>query len=299
MTPPPDSGDVRGTVRANPAGGPATPYSDEGAGTVRPLQRVAERADAPRMALTRRGSMSDAMAAGSSEHSRLEALLRLTEDMHAQSSRAPRCYLITTWTRLHNRWFNEGTALLQELVPTIPLIPVKVQAVVSMLKAGGCRSTPNYVSRIKEEHIIAGHAWDEQLNLYAKKSNASALRGIGPARQSAPLPLREVAKLEVEWLPAAPHGPLGIQPLIIAGSFFCLGEVEASLAMWDNISFDGARAEVTLLLPCSKTDPTALGAGLALPLSCAPRPQGPLDEALRRRGAARHAGLPHVRGRHG
>ena len=47
--------------------------------------------------------------------------------------------------------------------------------------------------------------------------------------------------------------------MIIAGSFFCTREIELSLALRQHISFDVDIPGVTWHLPCSKTDPRALG----------------------------------------
>ena len=56
-----------------------------------------------------------------------------------------------------------------------------------MMKALGYRSFSNYVSRIKELHILEGHVWTAQHAMEAAQGNRSVTRGQGPPRQSAPL----------------------------------------------------------------------------------------------------------------
>ena len=93
---------------------------------VRPAQRVAERSDAPRMAITKRGSFAGAAAAGATSQSREAVLARLERDMHAQSSLAPRCSLLNTWARLHGTWFNGELAQGEPGVPVLPPTVMKI-----------------------------------------------------------------------------------------------------------------------------------------------------------------------------
>ena len=65
------------------------------------------------------------------------------------------------------------------------------------------------MSRIKEEHVAAGHPRGEQLSWASRKAVASITRGVGPARQSAPLPLGDVAKLRLGDEPAVRGRPVG------------------------------------------------------------------------------------------
>ena len=57
----------------------------------------------------------------------------------------------------------------------------------ALLKVGGYRSTGNYLSAAKEQHIDTGASWDPSHELAAKRFHRSTLRGIGPPRQSEPL----------------------------------------------------------------------------------------------------------------
>ena len=104
-----------------------------------------------------------------------------------------------------------------------------------------------------------GHPWSEQLQLSVRKATASVTRGIGPARQSAPLDLASVWACDIPWRQDSPDLPLGGKFLVVACSFFCTREIEASLALRQHVSIDSSRNLVSWNLPCSKTDPSAVG----------------------------------------
>ena len=61
-------------------------------------------------------------------------------------------------------------------------------------------------------------------------------RGLGPPRQSGALPLADVINLALPTDPAVPYGPAGIGNLIAASSFFCLREIETSLALQSHVN---------------------------------------------------------------
>ena len=94
---------------------------------------------------------------------------------------------VRTWSDFHNAicWPRYG---LPDPCPMLPLTPVKVMIIGSVFKASGYRSTKNYMSAVKRQHIIANHDWTDQLVVAAQSFKASTERGIGPAKQSCPLP---------------------------------------------------------------------------------------------------------------
>ena len=192
------------------------------------------------------------MAAGSSAEARASALADLEKDFVAASSARPRCSLLNTALAFHRQWFGAD-------VPLLPLTPPKLFALGAMLKAGGYRSAGNYFSRIKEEHTSAGHLWTDQLSWAQRRAIVSVTRGMGPARQSAPLQLDIVAELGLGHAPVIPGGPVGPGRLIIAGSFFCTREIELSLALRENVFVNKSTRQASWALPCSKNDQEALG----------------------------------------
>ena len=213
---------------------------------------LAERKDTPSLRTTSRGSRVAASGAVATQVSRETALADLHNDMNSQSALGSPASLLSSWVRFHQLWFGPE-------VHPFPLTTFQIYAVGAMLKAGGYRSAPNFLSRAKEEHVVLGFPWSDELRLAARKTSSSITRGIGRPRQSKPLDLAAVWRADIPWRPESNSLPVGGKLLIIAGSFFCTREIELSLALRQYISFDVNIPRVTWHLPCSKTDPRALG----------------------------------------
>ncbi len=92
----------------------------------------------------------------------------------------------------------------------MPLTQDKIFAVAACCKEGGYRACPSYVFRAKEHHILGGHVWGHQLDFAAREAAMSVMRGLGTARQSAPLDLlqglRAAKEGKVVLTGAAPIG---------------------------------------------------------------------------------------------
>ena len=110
---------------------------------------LAERKDTPSLRTTSRGSRVAASGAVATQVSRETGLADLHNDMNAQSALGSRASLLSSWVRFHQLWFGP------EMHP-FPLTTFKIYAVGAMLKAGGYRSAPNFLSRAKEEHVVLG-----------------------------------------------------------------------------------------------------------------------------------------------
>ena len=169
-------------------------------------------------------------------------------------------------------------------LPPFPLTVLKLHAVGAMLKAGGYRSPANYFSRAKEEHVVQGFQWSDALHLAVCKATMSITRGIGPARQSAPINVVDVWNLDMPWEPPAAGMPLGGKLLLVAGAFFCAREIELSLALRCHLSVNPVAKQVSWNLPCSKTDPWALGKTRTWDCVC----DGSLDVPCAFHALARH-----------
>ena len=213
-------------------------------------RRLAARKDTPVLKPTSRGGSSKAFAAIKSEDTKQRALLELRKDMNAQSAGAPRDSLLKTWVQFHGAWF--GHQSLDDEAQPFPLTVMSIYAVGAMLKSGGYRSPSNYLSRAKKEHIVRGHLWTDELSLAVRKTTSSITRGMGPGRQSSPVDISCVWKLDLPWCSGLPGAPLGGRCLV-AGSFFSVREIELSLALRKHVVVDSDSRRVTWLLPCSKT----------------------------------------------
>ena len=201
----------------------------------------------------RLGSRNAGLAAAVDEPSR-EAALNLYESrVHATTAIGPRASLWETWSIFHRRWFGSGP----DAPPILPLTPESIQAVMAMFITGGDRSAANYLSRAKDEHTKF-YEWTSPLAREQRRANAAARRGLGPARQSAMLPLDSICRLTLGTQPASSGRPVGFQEYCIVASMFLLREIEASLMLASSVAIDTHKQIVTIHLPVSKTDPRAL-----------------------------------------
>ena len=205
------------------------------------------RRDAPELRPSVRACRELALAAANEQH---EALEELRAGYRARSAQGPYASLLDTWSSFHQAWFGNHEVL--------PLTIDKIEGVSAMAKRGGYRSWPNYLYRTKAEHIRSGHPWSAQLNQALTEAKRSVGRGLGPARQSAPLDVLALSKLDMDESPLVPKGPWGPKTMAIVSSLFMLREIEASLAKIVHVTIDETFSKVSILLPASKTDPKAL-----------------------------------------
>ena len=139
-----------------------------------------------------RGDKRKALAAAASEESRARALAAYRQDQ--RSANDTTCYYWKTWTDCHDEWWSFYGELVDD---PLPLTPCKIEAVGAMIKEGDYRSAKNYIKAAKDNHLAAGHEWSSILARSARLFTASATRGIGPARQSEPLPFARVVELDL------------------------------------------------------------------------------------------------------
>ena len=173
-------------------------------------------------------------------------MMVLQKDMNAQSAVASRESLLKTWLHFHRTWFGQGFS--SSNVDPFPSTVLKIYAVGSLLKAGGHRSAAIYTSPAKEELVMRGYNWDDQLALAVRKTTTSITRGMGPGRQSSPLDLSMVWSCDIPWRGDFP-GCLGGKGLIVAGSF-CVREIELSSALRQHVVVDELQLRVRWLRPC-------------------------------------------------
>lgn len=170
--------------------------------------------------------------------------------------RASKASTWTTWRRLHFAWFGEGP-------PPLPLTSEKFRAVASMFKAGHYSSFANSASRAKAEHIVQAHGhkapWTEELTYELRAAQRSISRGVGPSKQSFPLDIAKVLKLEPVEGAVVPGGPIGVVDFALVGTFFLARELELACAKVGHFYIDEPAHEATWNLPVSKNDVEALG----------------------------------------
>ena len=166
-------------------------------------------------------------------------------------------YNVATWRDFHDEvnWSRFG---LPRDEPPVPLTPLKLEVIGAVFKRSGYRSCKNYVDAMKAEHILAGHPWSDQLDMCYSRFNASTSRGMGPARQSEPLPYRRMTQLD--WKNVKnPRYPVAVQFVAVLCTFFLLRDLEATTAEYADMAIDVKDKKVSLRLSMSKNDPRALG----------------------------------------
>lgn len=97
----------------------------------------------------------------------------------------------------------------------------------------------------------------EVFGLAQKRPAASVGHGIGPARQSVPLPTPVVRQLGTGSQPLTKSGQCGMGRLVVAGFLLQKG-VEASLVRLSHVTLDRASKTVVWRLPRPKTAPEVL-----------------------------------------
>ena len=179
-------------------------------------------------------------------------MMALKTDLYASSSKRPRASYVRSWERMHAQWFGEN-------VPVLPLTPHKLKGVGALFKAGRYRGISKPMSSMKALHLEIGHPWTDALALMAKRVDRSVTRGIGLVSQCRSFDVGEVASLDLGVAPLVDRGPIGPGNLFVAGPFFMLREIEASLALWRPDTSNDSKLIITWVFPASKSDPQASG----------------------------------------
>ena len=152
--------------------------------------------------------------------------------------------------------------------PAVPLTPRKIEVIGAVLKESHYSSTKNYISAIKRHHRLLGFEWSDQLDLAYSSFVASTQRGIGPGKQSSPLPFNKFAGADLNREVGRDDFP--VQPGWASAlfTFFLLRELECATAEYRDIVVDRTDKKVRTHLSVSKNDPRALGCERARGCAC-------------------------------
>ena len=150
---------------------------------------VRRRTDTPPINPSTRGDQTVALSVASDPELLEKAMQDCDADMYSVNDTSH--YYVKTWRDRHEavKWDVMNLAPHREV---LPLDAVNIKVIGSSLKAGGYRGAQKYMSAIKQLRVSQGFAWSDLLELSARRFNMSTSRGIGPARQSEPLPLNKV-----------------------------------------------------------------------------------------------------------
>lgn len=211
-----------------------------------------DRADLPVVKQRRRGEfvLRDVQL---DDQARADMLGRYEKDKWAATSISTRSSHLSTWVSMLHAWYDGP-------VNPIPVEVGDIAAVGSLMKACEYRSFHSYASRVKELHVRMGFTWTEQHAQEARQGIRSVTRGQGPARQSAPLCVDAVRQLQYgDGGAECSGGFANAADVFILGACFLLREIELAYARFSHLTLDLAAATVTLELPVSKTDASAIG----------------------------------------
>ena len=157
-----------------------------------------------------RGNKAMALAVAQDSALREEALKSYRKDQRSDGDTSH--FNFKTWCEVHDAWWSfDGLSMVEAL----PLTPKKIECVGAALKASGYRSAGNYMTAAKNEHLAEGYKWDARLDRAAALFNASCSRGLGPARQSEPLPFEDALAMKWKVDPAVAGGPVNTKATII------------------------------------------------------------------------------------
>ena len=180
----------------------------------------------------------------------------LQRDREVASGQGVRASHLAIWTKFHHHARGENADDVGKN-PVFPLTPDNIVLVAALFKAGDYRSCTNYLSDVKGYHLDYGHTWTENLIHVGRWTTPSVLRGIGPARQSQPIPLPLVMALSTQVEPYVEKGPTHPRETYLFGSIFLLREVELSATRHEHVTFNHTEPTVTWRLSSSKIDPEA------------------------------------------
>ena len=78
--------------------------------------------------------------------------------------------------------------------------------------------------------MAEGYKWDARLDRAAALFNVSCARGLGPARQSEPLPFEDAMAMKWGLEPAVAGGPVNTKAIIVLFTYFLVREIEGAVA---------------------------------------------------------------------
>ena len=198
-----------------------------------------------------------------------EADRQFLRDRWASSSQAPRESRRLTWTRLSAK---RG-------LPNLPITRESLFAVGALLKAGGYRSSAQYVSVAKQKHREAGFTWGPELDEARAQCLRSINRGLGPATPKLDLRIenaddRFASLLQQAYLELKVSFEDRLQfaaQACITACWFMLRGIELANVQARDVVFNRQARTVKLQLPVSKTDTEAKGCYRVHKCICDPR----------------------------
>ena len=179
-------------------------------------------------------------------------------EIQADSSRGPAASKLRTIERFL-RCFNLG------------LVPFTVRVVYAL---GSALKWRKY--RAAEQYLYMARATAERRGAVVSKAASRAVtdmirscrRGLGPSRRCEGLIMENLPALPGGAAAWAAGGPMRPRSVLVIGSWYMLREIEFSNAETRSVHFNMAVLSITLTLPVSKADPSALGTSVTHGCCC-------------------------------
>ena len=132
-------------------------------------------------------------------------------------------------------------------------------AVVAVLRRAGYKSASSVAEQAVFTARLNNQAVPASVAIALRDARRAATRGLGPPRQSAPLPVERFPTLLDHRAPHHPQGPLWPRSALVIGAWWVTREVELANISQQDVTVSRTEGSVSILLSASKTDPTALG----------------------------------------
>ena len=193
---------------------------------------------------------------------RREALNWAIREIQADSARGPQASKLRTIHRFL-ACFN------------LRLVPFTVKVVYALgaaLKWRKYRSADLYLYMARVSAERQGAVISRAAHRAVTDMIRSCRRGLGPSRRCEGLIMENLPSLPAAPVAWTPGGPWRPRAAITLGSWYMLREMEFSNAEMRSVTLNMVGATVTLSLPASKADPTALGATVTHGCCCLNRP---------------------------
>ena len=198
------------------------------------------RHDLPQIRTSAGGLLSRAIAAAKPANA-TQALQDFRDNIYARSARAPLDARWTTWCKICSAWGHEP----------VPLTPELIEMVGASFRFGGYRSSAQYFSRARREHVrVTGMPTPAAVELAIRDAIRSIERGMGAnaAKDAFRLDALDFDFTSKGASFSMAHG------MVVLGSWFLCREIELANLRVKHMVVDTAAKQVTLTLMASKTD---------------------------------------------
>ena len=223
------------------------------------------RSGAPALLAYSRGSREAALQIAGDPSLRTLALQNLEAKRYAPSAQQGRQARSQLWHDVVLR-----ASLGDPLAPSADM----VFAVVAILRAAGYRAAVQVAEQAVLTARLRNFPVPPSVAIALKDARRASQRGLGPAKQSSPIPVERLRDLENRKQAEHPQGPLWPVRSIVLACWWLLREIEMSSVAQREVSFT-PQGEASILLSVSKTDPRALGATRSHRCACGSVPDAP------------------------